>query len=92
MAVEEVEVEAGVVDAADAVEAEVEEASLLLMLLLLVAAVGKSAARVCKRPRSLSTFFDGSDGIISRQFSMGQDTIIELKFRLEQRSWCWIYQ
>lgn len=82
MAVEEVEVEVGVVDAVDAVEAEV-EASLLLTLLLLVAAVGKRAARVCRRPRSLSTFFDGSNGTISRQFSMGQDTIIELKFSLE---------
>jgi hypothetical protein len=74
MAVEEVEVEAGVVGGADAVEAEA-EASLLLTLLLLVAAVGKSAARVCKRPRSLSTFFDGSGGIFSRQFSMGQLTL-----------------
>jgi hypothetical protein len=50
----EAEVEEAGVDVVDVAEA-VEEASLLLTLLLLAAAVGKGAARVEKRSRSLST-------------------------------------
>ena len=77
--------EAGVdvVDVAGAVE----EASLLLTLPLLAAAVGKSAARVYQKIEIASNIFHWVGCIISRQFGMGQDTTIELKFRLVQRSW-----
>ena len=58
----EAEVEEAGVDVVDVAEA-VEAASLLLTLPLLAAAVGKSAARVYKRSRSLSTSFIGSDAL-----------------------------
>jgi hypothetical protein len=84
MAAVEAEAAAGVVDVAVAVEAVAEEALPRVTQRPWVAAVGKSAAWVWGDQDRVSPF--SSMGRMHQfhvtSFSMGQDTIIELKFRV----------